>query len=110
MLGFVIWNVVAGLALPFADVPMNTYLQVSVPDEFRGRTNSVREMIGAGVMPLGMSLAGIMVAQFGIVMGFLTMGVGTCGTSLAGLLDRQFHDIELPAGDPVIGTPGTLPG
>ena len=55
------------LAHAYADIPMNAYLQLSVPDEFRGRVNSVVSMIGMGVMPIGMLLAGVMVEEITIL-------------------------------------------
>jgi DHA3 family macrolide efflux protein-like MFS transporter len=64
---FILWNVLAGLAVPIADIPIVTYLQKSVPDAYRGRVNAVRDMVATGVMPIGMGLAGILVKQAGIV-------------------------------------------
>jgi MFS transporter, DHA3 family, macrolide efflux protein len=94
--GFVLWNIVAGLAVPVADIPINTYLQLSVPDALRGRVNAVREMVATGVMPIGMSLAGLLVQSAGIVATFLVMGVGMVLACLGGLLDPRFRDVEMP--------------
>lgn len=93
---FVFWNVVAGLAVPFADIPIMTYTQASVPDAFRGRVNAVREMVATGVMPIGMLLAGTLVQQAGLVAAFLVMGVGMVAACLAGLLDPRFRDVQMP--------------
>lgn len=93
---FVLWNVGAGLAIPVADLPIITYLQRSVPDAFRGRVNAVREMISTGVMPIGMSMAGALVARIGVEWMFILMGAGMTGACLGGLLDRRFRNIELP--------------
>jgi MFS family permease len=93
---FVLWNVLAGLALPPADIPINTYLQLSVPDEYRGRVNSVVNMIGSGAMPIGAALGGAFVGKFGIAAGFLTMGIGMIVACSIGLLDPVFRNIEMP--------------
>ena len=96
---FVFWNVIAGLAIPAADIPVMTYLQVSVPDAFRGRVNSVREMISMGVMPIGSVLGGVLVARCGLFLAFIVMGVGMVGGCIAGLVDRRFRNATMPQGD-----------
>jgi DHA3 family macrolide efflux protein-like MFS transporter len=98
---YVFWNVLCGLAIPYADIPMNAYLQLSVPDEFRGRVNSVVSMIGMGVMPIGMLLAGVMVEEIGIKGALVVMGVGMMVACLAGPLDRAYRNARMPETDPV---------
>jgi DHA3 family macrolide efflux protein-like MFS transporter len=93
---FVLWNVIAGLAIPIADVPITSYVQLTVPDAFRGRVNAVRDMIATGVMPIGMGLAGVLVARTSLLAAFLTMGVGMTLACLYGLLDPRFRDVEMP--------------
>lgn len=93
---FVLWNVIAGLAIPPADIPINTYLQISVPDAFRGRVNAVTSMIANGMMPLGAAVAGVFVARFGIAAGFLTMGIGMILACSIGLIDPVFRSIQMP--------------
>jgi DHA3 family macrolide efflux protein-like MFS transporter len=93
---FVFWNLLAGLAVPIADIPMNTYMQVSVPDQFRGRVNSVVSTICTGVMPVGMAMGGILVDKVGVTNAFVFMGAGMMLACLAGLLDPRFRDVELP--------------
>ncbi len=90
------WNLLCGLAVPFADIPMRTYLQATVPDEFRGRVNSVQSMTTTAVMPIGMASAGSIIKQAGIVFMFATMGIGTMVASLIGLLGRQFRQAIMP--------------
>jgi MFS family permease len=106
---FIFCNVVAGLAIPAADIPVMTYLQVSVPDAFRGRVNSVREMISMGVMPVGSVFAGFMVARFGLAIAFYAMGIGMVGGCLFGLLDGRFRNARLvvPAGPLAVEDRGT---
>ena len=91
------WNVVAGLAVPAADLPINTYLQASVPDAFRGRVAAVQNMIASGAMPVGMGVGGILAGRLGIAGGFLAMGVGMTLTCLLGLLDPGLRRVRMPA-------------
>jgi MFS family permease len=100
---FILWNVLAGLAVPIADIPIVTYIQKSVPDAYRGRVNSVRDMVATGVMPVGMGLAGILVKEAGVSTAFLAMGVGMTVACLAGLLDRKFRDVVMPTDEEVPG-------
>lgn len=93
---FVLWNLMCGLAVPLADVPILTYLQRSVPDLYQGRVNAVRDMIATGVMPLGMGIGGILVKEVGLVASFLIMGIGMAGACLVGFLDRQFREVTMP--------------
>ncbi|HWD40414.1 MAG TPA: MFS transporter [Fimbriimonas sp.] len=93
----VFWNVIAGLAIPPADIPVATYLQLSVPDAFRGRVNSVREMISQGVMPIGMVLGGWFTERYGVEAGFMAMGIGMMAACFIGLADKQFRSAEMPA-------------
>lgn len=93
---FIFWNTIAGIAVPIADIPMTTYLQRSVPDAFRGRTNAVRDMIATGVMPIGMICAGALLSKVGLVVAFLVMGSGMTIACLYGLVDRRFADVVMP--------------
>jgi MFS family permease len=93
---FSFWNLISGLCLPAADLPIGTYVQLSVEDAFRGRTNSVLNLVGSSASPIGMALGGMFVAKFGLAPAFLTMGGLCAGGSLVGLLDRRFRTIEMP--------------
>lgn len=92
----ILWNVAAGLALPYASVPINTYFQLVVPDAFRGRVNSAIMMASMGVMPVGMMLAGIVTAKIGVALMFIVMGLGMVGASVIGLLDGPFRRAVMP--------------
>jgi len=94
---FLLWNLVAGLTLPFASIPVATWLQSTVPDAFQGRVNSIYSMLQMGVQPLGLGLGGVLVAQAGISLAFIVMGGGMALAALAGLLDREFRRLEMPA-------------
>lgn len=102
---FIGLNVVAGLAIPLGDVPITTYLQRSVPDAFRGRVNSVRDMIATGVMPIGMTIGGKIVGTVGPAAMFLIMGIGMVGSCVGGLLDGSFRNAEMPREDHVANLP-----
>lgn len=96
---FIGLNVVAGLAIPLGDVPLTTYLQRSVPDAYRGRVNSVRDMIATGMMPIGMTLGGKLIGTVGPAAMFVIMGVGMVGSCIGGLLDPVFRNAEMPGED-----------
>jgi MFS transporter, DHA3 family, macrolide efflux protein len=96
---YVMWNIACGLVLPFADIPINAYLQLSVPDAFRGRVNSVISMLGMGIMPVGMVLAGYMVDRWGLVTAFLVMGIGMLLAALIGPVDRAYREARMPETD-----------
>jgi DHA3 family macrolide efflux protein-like MFS transporter len=99
---YMFWNVLCGLAIPYADIPMNAYQQLSVPDEYRGRVNSVISMIGMGIMPVGMLLAGFMVESIGLKGAFVVMGAGMFITALLGLLDKAYRNATMPETDSAV--------
>ncbi len=105
------WNVAAGIAIPFAWIPMQTYTQSTVPDEYRGRVNSVLNMAQMGIQPLGLSIAGNLIDRFGLVNVFLGMGGGMGLAAFSGLLSRAFREArmleprpEIPAQTPAEAT------
>lgn len=91
-----VWNVICGLAVPVVDIPINAYLQLSVPDAYRGRVNSVISMIGFGIMPIGMVFAGALVENWGITTAFLVMGIGMFLAGVVGPLDRTYREARMP--------------
>ena len=60
----------------------NTTLQLTVPDEFRGRMMSLYAMVFVGVTPIGAFSFGSITGAFGVPMGFLVGG----GLGLASIL------------------------
>lgn len=90
------WNLVCGIAVPFIDVPKQSYLQSTVPDAFRGRVNSVLTMTNTAVMPIGMAGAGALLKRFGLVFMFLLMGSFMTVASLLGLLGKDFREARMP--------------
>jgi DHA3 family macrolide efflux protein-like MFS transporter len=93
---FVASNLLAGLGVAYADIPINTYMQMSVPDAFRGRVNSVQQMVATGVMPIGMAMGGFLVDSIGVVGTFILMGTGMTLACFAGLLDPVYRNIRNP--------------
>jgi MFS family permease len=55
----------------------NTTLQLTVPDELRGRVMSLHTLMFAGITPFGAFLTGSITAAFGVPTGFAI--TGTCG-------------------------------
>ncbi|MBI5706005.1 MAG: MFS transporter [Armatimonadetes bacterium] len=94
---FAACNVAAGLAVPFASIPMTSYLQVSVEDAFRGRVNSALNMAWMGMQPVGLALAGVMLDKAGILRSFAIMGSGMTFAALLGLAHGPFRRSEMPA-------------
>lgn len=103
---FCLCNIVAGLAIPFADIPVMNYVQVTVEDAFRGRVNSVLTMMRMSIAPLGLGLGGLLIVKFGLVGMFLFMGLGMVGVALLGFLSHAFRTSEMPA---VSESAGALP-
>ena len=94
---FLLWNLVAGVAIPYSNVPIAAYMQASVPDAFRGRVSSLYSMLQMGAQPLGMGLGGALVSQAGVAIGFIAMGAGMIAVAIVGLFDREFRNLAMPA-------------
>ena len=92
---FVFWQAVCGLAIPFVDIPMMTWRQTAIPDEYRGRYNSLMSMVQNGITPIGLCLGGQMVDRVGVVNSFIIMGIGMFLASMSGLLDREFRNLRI---------------
>jgi MFS transporter, DHA3 family, macrolide efflux protein len=100
-------NVVAGLLLPLIQVPAMTYLNLAVPDQVRGRVNSVLGMLSAGIQPLGAVTTGAVLAGVGLFWMYWVMGLGMIVPALLGLLDRKFRESMIPVGSS--GPEGQVP-
>jgi predicted MFS family arabinose efflux permease len=93
---FAFWNIVCGVAVPFADVTIQTYTSLTVPDNMRGRVNSLQMMTSTAMMPLGMALAGTLIDSAGIIAMFLVMGGGMFLACLIGLAFRDYRHARMP--------------
>ena len=93
---FVGLNTLCGIVVGAGDIPMVTYLQVSVEDAYRGRVNSVKEMITTGVMPVGMALGGFLLGRMGLVGSFVAMGAVCMVAGAAGFVDKKYRNVLMP--------------
>lgn len=75
----------AGFAVTTVIASTNTYLQLSAPDELRGRVMSLFSTLFIGVAPLGNLLAGSLAEAIGVQAAMLLLGVGCL---MAGMLFR----------------------
>ncbi len=96
---FVCWNLSAGIFIPFGSIPVSTYMQLTVPDAYRGRVNSAWTMASVGVQPIGLSLGGLLVQYAGLVGGFVTMGSGMAAAGALGLFDGPFRRLRMPVSE-----------
>lgn len=97
---FLTLNLLCGLALPFAIIPMSTYLQAGFPTEMRGRVASAWTMVSMGVQPLGLVITGLLIPVLGLTGHFLFMGIGMTVVCLLGLLNRPFRETTMPIPEP----------
>jgi MFS family permease len=93
---YCLWNLICGFAIGGVDVPMRTYQQLKVPDEYRGRIMSLGQLIWMSVQPIGMSLGGPLLSWLGIVKMHLFMGTGFALTGAMPLLDKEFREATIP--------------
>lgn len=96
---FAFWNFAAGVTLPFATIPIQTYFQLVLPDAFRGRAASAMTMAAQAVSPIGQALAGVILVAVGIFWMFVLMGGALALFALLGLADRPFRTCQLPTAD-----------
>jgi hypothetical protein len=92
---FAFWNFMAGLAFPFGQIPMTTYVQRVVPDAFQGRVNAVIAMTGWGIQPLGIGLGALVLAKVGPAGLLAIMGTAMTVAALAGLQAQPFRRATL---------------
>ncbi len=92
---FLIYNILCGLALPFIQIPMTTYIQTVVPDAMMGRVQSVLAMSAMVVVPFSTWIAGVTLGQIGAKTMFFIMGIGMVVTALYALTVRQYRAAQL---------------
>lgn len=88
---FAFWNLMAGLAYPFAQIPMTTYVQRTVPENFQGRVNSVIGMASMGIQPVGIGVGGMLLSVIGPAGMLAIMGIGMALAALVGLASPEFR-------------------
>jgi MFS family permease len=79
------WLALNGFATTIWNVVSLTYRQRSVPDELRGRVNSVYKMLGWGFIPLGAITGGLVAEWLGLRAPYL-VGAGIRALALVGLV------------------------
>ncbi len=89
---FAWWNLAAGIAFPFIQLPMAVYIQKLVPQNFQGRVNAAMSMTGMGVAPVSIGLGGLLLAAVGPAWTLAIMGTGITIAGLLGLCDAAFRD------------------
>lgn len=90
-------NAVCGVFLPLLIIPLQSYMQLAVADNVRGRVNSAWLMISQAMNPIGVVLIGPMLKYVGIEGSLITMGAVLMGAGLLGLLSRKFLDTVMPS-------------
>lgn len=71
-----------GIVSVLFSTTVNTTLQITVPDELRGRVMSIFFLLFAGSTPVGGYLTGVMAEQFGVTTALLVMA-SLCGLGIA---------------------------
>lgn len=94
---YALWNMLCGFAVPYCVLPADTFIQSVVPDEFRGRVNSTRQIANQGVQPISLSLAGQLLSAFGLAPMYWVMGFGFALSGLWIALSAALRNAELPA-------------
>jgi hypothetical protein len=82
--------------VPFSNIPVQTYLQKSVPDAFMGRVQALMGMAVMVTMPLGNLVAGPLLAKFGPAFLFFYMGGGLSLAAMLGLFSRPLVGARMP--------------
>ena len=97
---FMLCNALAGIALPFAWIPIQTYIQSAFEDRVRGRVSSVWIGSQMSVQPIGTLCVGPMLDWLGAGGAFLFMGGGMALSGFAGLASRACREAPMPSVEP----------
>jgi DHA3 family macrolide efflux protein-like MFS transporter len=103
----------AGLMGGVVNVHVMTLMQTAAPQELRGRVQSLATTVSAGVMPVGMALAGILFdlsgGNFWLVIGL--PGVAMLVVSSAALASKHYRSfLADTSAPPASSTPPAAPG
>lgn len=93
---FWLLNLLCGITIPLAAIPLTTLIQVVTPDELRGRVNASLGMMAALMTPVGMAASGALLAAIGIEGTFIAMAAGFSVPPLVALASRAYRETELP--------------
>ena len=95
--------VALGIVSVLFSTTVNTTLQITVPDELRGRVMSIFFLLFAGSTPIGGYLTGVMAEQFGVTRALLVMAT-LCGVGIA--LATSYRQVTGAGHRPVTPLPG----
>jgi MFS family permease len=93
---FILWNALAGLALPFAWLPIQVYVQSAFHDKVRGRVSSAWVSTQMGVQPVGLMGIGPLIDGLGIRGAFVVMGGGMALAGVLGLASKETRQGRMP--------------
>ncbi len=96
---FMFWNALAGIVIPFAWLPIQTYIQSAFSDSVRGRVSSAWISSQMGVQPVGMLCVGPLIDWLGLVNAIIVMGGGMAFAGFLGLLFKGCREAEMPTLD-----------
>ncbi len=89
-------NMMCALFLPLLIIPFQSYLQLAVADEVRGRVNSAWSMVNQAMNPIGVVVIGILLQVMGIEGCLLVMGALFALAGLIGFLSKEFMEAKMP--------------
>lgn len=93
---FMFWNALAGIVIPFAWLPIQTYIQSAFSDSVRGRVSSTWISSQMGVQPVGMLCVGPLIDWLGLVRAIEVMGGGMALAGFVGLLFPGCREARMP--------------
>jgi hypothetical protein len=91
--------VLIGLSLlrPIYGVVQVSYRLSVIPDELRGRVNSIYRLIALGSQPVGLVLTGVLIQSIGVVLTILLFGIGLVILAVAMTLNPHIRKMHLPS-------------
>ncbi|MFM9873299.1 MAG: MFS transporter [Fimbriimonadaceae bacterium] len=92
-------NALCALFLPLLIIPLQSYLQLAVVDEVRGRVNSTWSMVSQAMNPIGVVVIGVLLKAIGIEGCLWVMGGLFIGAGLLGYLCKAFMNAQMPVMD-----------
>lgn len=93
---FLLFNLLCGIGVPLASLPISNYLLVATEDRFRGRIQSLFAIAGQAPQPIGALMAGYGLASIKAFGMFWVMGGGMLGVCLLAALSSSFRNIRMP--------------
>lgn len=93
---FWVLNLLSGIVWPFALVTIESFVQATTPDEFRGRVHSGSQMMATMAAAIGVYFAGHVLDAWGAGGLFAVIGSGLVLFALLGLAFKPFREAEMP--------------